>query len=179
MLDTNNLPELGNRLMDLEKALKKFQLACSENISQYSKRWRRHYRIQRLLRHRDGKNFLSQTKGYRLETNQYSIAHATCSKVTNLSIKPASQNRHKHKHKQKQKQKLNMKTNHEFSSGTYEDKTTRIFLCFAFCAALGLSLDYDLMLMLMLMTILMSQAWPHSFVFPFVLPLCLCLCLCH
>ena len=27
MLDTNNLPELGERLMDLEKALEKFQLA--------------------------------------------------------------------------------------------------------------------------------------------------------
>ena len=43
---------------------------------------------------------------------------------------------------------------HDFSSGTCEDKITRIFLCFAFCSALGLCLDYDLMLMLM--TILMS-----------------------
>ena len=45
---------------------------------------------------------------------------------------------------------------HDFSSGTCEDKTTRIFLCFVFCSALGLCLDYDLMIMLM--TILMSQA---------------------
>ena len=69
-----------------------------------------------------------------------------------------------------------MKTKDGFSSETCEDKTTRIFLCFAFCSALCLCLDYDLMLMLMLMlmTILMSQAWLDSFVLPFVFPLCLC-----
>ena len=38
-----------------------------------------------------------------------------------------------------------------------EDKTTRIFLGFAFCSAFGLCLDYDLLRMFMLMTILMSQ----------------------
>ena len=65
-----------------------------------------------------------------------------------VPFKPGSHERHKHK--------INTKTKHDFSSGTYEDKTTRIFLCFAFGSALGLCLDYDLMLMLM--TILMSQA---------------------
>ena len=73
------------------------------------------------------------------------------------------------------KHRINTKTKQDFSCGTCEDKTTRIFLCFAFCSALGfrllfLCLDYDLMLM----TILMSQASLHSFVLPFVLPLCYC-----
>ena len=45
---------------------------------------------------------------------------------------------------------------HRFSFSS-EDKTTRIFLGFAFSSAFGLCLDYDLLLMLMLMTILMSQ----------------------
>ena len=49
---------------------------------------------------------------------------------------------------------VSTKTKHDFSSGTCEDKTTRIFLCFAICSALGLCLDYDLMLM----TIFTSQA---------------------
>ena len=49
-------------------------------------------------------------------------------------VKPDSHERHKHKHK------VNTKTKHDFSSGTCEDKTTRIFLCFAFCSALGLCL---------------------------------------
>ena len=77
-------------------------------------------------------------------------------------LRPGSHKRHKHKHK------INTKTKHDFSSGTCEDKTTRIFLCFAFWCPLGLCLDYDLMLMLM--TILMSQAWLHSFDLPFVCP---------
>ena len=51
-----------------------------------------------------------------------------------LHFKPGSHERHKHK--------INMKTKHDFSSGTCEDKTMRIFLCFAFCSALGLCLDY-------------------------------------
>ena len=49
-----------------------------------------------------------------------------------LWYKPGSHEQHKHKHK------INMKTKHDFSSGTWEDKTTRIFLC----SALGLCLDY-------------------------------------
>ena len=49
-------------------------------------------------------------------------------------LKPGSHERHKHKHK------INTKTKHDFFSGTCEDKTTRIFLCFAFCSALGLCL---------------------------------------
>ena len=42
--------------------------------------------------------------------------------------------------------KINTKTKHDFFSRTCEDKTTRIFLYFAFCSALGVCLDYDLML---------------------------------
>ena len=64
-----------------------------------------------------------------------------------------------------------MKTKDEFSSETCEDKTTRIFLCFAFCSALCLCLDYDLMLMLM--TILMSQAWLDPLCFALMLMLML------
>ena len=81
-------------------------------------------------------------------------------------LKPGSHEQHKHK------DKINTKTKHDISSGTCEDKTTRIFLCFVFCSAHGLCLDYDLMLMIT--TILMSQARLHSFVLPFVLSLCLC-----
>ena len=54
------------------------------------------------------------------------------------SLKPGLHERHKHKQQ---------KTKYDFFSGTCEDKTTIIFLCFAFCSALGLCLDYDLMLM--------------------------------
>ena len=97
-------------------------------------------------------------------TEIVSTVHEICVNA----FKPNSHQRHKHKHK------INTKTKHVFSSGTCEDKTTRIFLCFPFCSALGLCLDYDLMLMFMLMTILISQAWLHFFVLPFVLPLCLC-----
>ena len=75
------------------------------------------------------------------------------SALRRFRVKPGSHERHKHK-----------KTKHDFSSGTCENKTTRIFLCFAFCSAFGLCLNYDLMLM----TILMSQAWLHSFVLPFI-----------
>ena len=82
---------------------------------------------------------------------------ASCSHCT------GSHERHRHK--------INTKTRHYFSFGTCEDKTTRIFLCFAFCSALGLCLDYDLMLM----TILMSEAWHYSFVLPFVFALMLML----
>ena len=39
-----------------------------------------------------------------------------------------------HKHKDK----INTKTKRDISSGTCKDKTTRIFLCFVFCAAFGL-----------------------------------------
>ena len=78
------------------------------------------------------------------------LAYATSAMVNQALLKPGSHERHKHKNK------MNTKTKHDFSSGTCEDKTTRIFLCFAFCSALGLCLDYGLMLMLM--TILMSQA---------------------
>ena len=66
-----------------------------------------------------------------------------------------------------------MKTKHDISSGTCEDKT-RIFLSFLFCSVLGLCLVYDFMLMTT--TIFMSQAWLRSFVLPFVLTLCLYLC---
>ena len=66
------------------------------------------------------------------------------------NLKPDSHERHRHK------DKINSKTKHDICSGTYKDKTTRIFLCFVFCSALGLCLDYDLMLMIT--TILMSQA---------------------
>ena len=67
-----------------------------------------------------------------------------------LALKPGSHQRHKHKHK------IDTKTKHDFSSGTCEDKTTRIFLCFVFCSALGLCFDY--VLMLVLMSLYMSQA---------------------
>ena len=39
---------------------------------------------------------------------------------------------------------VSTKTKHDYSSGTYEDNITSIFICFAFCCALGLCLDYDL-----------------------------------
>ena len=45
-------------------------------------------------------------------------------------FKPSSYERHKHK--------INAKTMHDFSSGTCENKTTIIFLCFLFCSAVGL-----------------------------------------
>ena len=45
-------------------------------------------------------------------------------------FKPSPHDRHKHK--------INTKTKHDFSSGTCEDKTTIIFLCFLFCSAVGL-----------------------------------------
>ena len=64
-------------------------------------------------------------------------------------LKPGSHKGHKHK------DKINVKTKHDISSGTCEDKTTGIFLCFVFCLALGLCSDYDLMLMIT--RILMSQ----------------------
>ena len=81
------------------------------------------------------------------------------------TLKPGSHERRKDKHN------INTKIKHDFSSGTCEDKTTRIFnkttrISFVFCSALGLCLDY----VLMLMTIIISQAWLLSF----VLPLCLC-----
>ena len=75
-----------------------------------------------------------------------------------------------HKHKDK----INTKTKHDISSGTCEDKTTRIFLYLVICSVFGLCLNFDLLLMITM--ILMSQAWLHSFVLPFVLSLCLCLC---
>ena len=55
---------------------------------------------------------------------------------TKLGVKPGSHDRHKHKHK------INTKTKHDFSSGTCEDKTTRIFLFFRllFCSWLMLKL---------------------------------------
>ena len=65
------------------------------------------------------------------------------------SIKPGSHERRKHK------DKIKTKTKRDISSGTCKDKTTRIFLCFAFCSSLGLCLDYDLILMIT--TILISQ----------------------
>ena len=69
-----------------------------------------------------------------------------------------------------------MKTKHDISSGTCEDKTTTIFIYFFFvlCSALGLCLDHDLMHMIT--TILMSHAWLHAFIcfaFCFVLMLML------
>ena len=67
---------------------------------------------------------------------------------------------------------ISTKTKHDISSGTFEDKTTRIFLRFILCLVLGLCLDYDLMLTFM--TIFMSQAWLDSFVLLLVLSLCLC-----
>ena len=86
------------------------------------------------------------------------------------SLKPGSHERHK------RKEKINTKTKCDISSGTCEDKTARIFLCFFFCSALGLCLDCDLMFMIT--TILVSQAWLHSFVLPFVLSLWLSFCSC-
>ena len=59
-------------------------------------------------------------------------------------LKPGSHWRHKHN------DKINTKTKHDISSGTCEDKTTRLFLCFVFCWVLSLCMDYDLMLMLKL-----------------------------
>ena len=81
-------------------------------------------------------------------------------------IKSGSRKQHKHK------DKINTKTKHDISSGTCEDKTTIVFLCYVFCSALGLCLDYDLKLMIT--TILMTQASLHSCVLPFVPSLCLC-----
>ena len=50
-------------------------------------------------------------------------------------VKPSSHERHKHKHN------INTKSKHDFSSGTCEDKTTIIFLCFLlFCSWLMLGL---------------------------------------
>ena len=76
-------------------------------------------------------------------------------------LKPGSHEQHKHKHN------TNTKTKHDLSSETCEDKTTRIFHCFAFCSALGLCLDYDLMLM----TILMTSFPCFAFCFAFMLML--------
>ena len=76
------------------------------------------------------------------------IAGETLLTIELTLLKPGSHEWHKHKHK------INTKTKHHFSSGTCEDKTTRIFLCFAFCSAHGLCLDYDLMVMLMLICLL-------------------------
>ena len=86
--------------------------------------------------------------------------------LLDLFRKPGSHEQHKHK------DKIDMKTKHDVSSGSCEDKTEKIFLCFIFCFALGLCLHDNLTLMLV--TILMSQAWLHFFVLPFVLSLCLC-----
>ena len=74
-------------------------------------------------------------------------------------LKPSSHKRHK------DKDMINTKTKLGISSRTCKNKTTIIFLCFAFCSVLGLYLDYNLMLMLK--TILMSQTWLHSFDFCF------------
>ena len=73
----------------------------------------------------------------------YIELNPSAGQLQGLEVKPGLHERHKHK------DKVNTKTKRDIFSGTCEDKTTRIFLCFVFCPAFGLCLDYDPMLSLM------------------------------
>ena len=89
----------------------------------------------------------------------------------NQSLKPCSHEQQKHE------EKINTKTKYDIFSGTFEDKTTRNFLCFVFCSAIGLCLDYDLMLTLRRPSCRRLDFIPFFFAFCFILMLMLMLML--